>query len=138
MGDVLIISQWHQEGTVGDSLRDCDDQGNWMALHEFYADRPDVPHEQMLAEHPDASFECAVPIAHTWILPPEPLRPHDWYRDPALVAAQNEKVRASLEAFLNERLTAMRRHMRSGWWLLGEVRVHVDVELCETVPMPGN
>ncbi len=89
MGDVLIISQWHQEGTVGDNLRDCDDQGNWMALHEFYADRPDVPHEQMLAEHPDASFECAVPIAHTWILPPEPLRPHDWYRDPALVAAQN-------------------------------------------------
>ncbi len=133
MGSVLIVSHTSEEQFNGTDVRDFTDDGESLSLDEFYRDRPDVPWEQRLAEHPDAFIDSGVPIAHTWHLPPEPVGVR-WHQNLARVDEQNEKVRASLEAFLNERLGDLHGRMRSGWWLFGKVRVRVEV--CESVPEP--
>ncbi len=67
-------------------------------------------------------------------MPREPMLGLDepWYHDPRQLAEHNEKVRVSLEAFLNDHLARLHGAMRSGWWIMGKVRVQV-VE-CEPVP----
>ena len=70
-----------------------------------------------------------------WALPPESLaltRGKEWHRDPAMRRAHREAVRESLEKFLNAKLAELNFHVRTGWWVLGDVRVRVTK--CDKVP----
>lgn len=64
----------------------------------------------------------------------EPTAEHGlhWYENPQARRAHREAVRRSLEAFLNEHLAQLYFMLRTGWWVLGKVRVRV-VE-CRPVP----
>jgi hypothetical protein len=77
-----------------------------------------------------------LPIApgDVWEPPREPTERYGfkWHENPEARRAHREAVRQSLEQFLNEHLARLYHMLRTGWWVLGKVRVRV-VE-CRPVP----
>ena len=90
--------------------------------------------EQVKERHPDAYSK--IPLRHlaVWDPPSEPWQEYgiDWHKDPALRRAHREAVRRSLEDFLNGQLAKLYHYVRTGWWVLGKVRVKVTQ--CRPVP----
>ena len=69
-----------------------------------------------------------------WEPPSEPTVEHGsrWFENPRARRAHRKAVQESLEEFLNERMSRLYHMVRTGWWVLGKVRVRV-VE-CRSVP----
>jgi hypothetical protein len=78
-----------------------------------------------------AMTEMGIPEGGIWEPPSEP-EVHEWWRKPELRRRHAEAVRRSLEEFLNGHLARLYHMFRTGWWVLGKVRVRV-VE-CRPVP----
>ena len=78
-----------------------------------------------------ADLVFMVPVKHAdrWHMPEEPWREHgmDWHWDPALLDAHREKVRASLESFLNKGLHRLDEMARSGWFIVRRARCAVTL-----------
>jgi hypothetical protein len=72
--------------------------------------------ETTVQEHPEAFWLLPVHPADVWWLPEEPRKEHggDWHFDPKLLATHVEKVRGSLESFLNAKLEQLDDMARSG------------------------
>lgn len=62
-----------------------------------------------------------------WRPPEEPWREHglDWHKDPKVRRAHLKAVRESLEAFLNGHLAQLDGMLRTGWFILGKVRMRI-------------
>lgn len=71
-----------------------------------------------------AMSELRIPEGGIWEPPAEP-DGHEWWRSAALRHRHAEAVRRSLEAFLNGHLAGLNHMLRTGWWVLGKVRVRV-------------
>jgi len=84
--------------------------------------------------HRRRTISWAIEAGDVWEPPPEPTEQHgfNWYENPEARRAHREAVRQSLEEFLNEHLAHLYHMLRTGWWVLGKVRVRV-VE-CRPVP----
>lgn len=95
-------------------------------------------YEAAVQAHPRAFWTMEVRASDVWFLPEEPHREHgrDWHFDPKLLAAHVEKVRGSLESFLNGRLEQLDDMVRSGWFIIQRVRVRVS-ELVEQPHHPS-
>jgi hypothetical protein len=75
--------------------------------------------------------EPPIPQGGVWEPPGEP-RANEWWKKPELRRAHTRAVRKSLEDFLNRHLAELGRRVRTGWWILGKVRVRVSE--CRPVP----
>jgi hypothetical protein len=84
--------------------------------------------------HRRRTISLAIEAGDVWEPPPEPTEQYGfkWYEHPEVRQAHREAVRQSLEEFLNEHLARLYHMLRTGWWVLGKVRVRV-VE-CRPVP----
>jgi hypothetical protein len=80
------------------------------------------------------SITWGIEAGDVWEPPGEPVDRYgvEWYRNPAARRAHRKAVQESLERFLNERLARLYHMVRTGWWVLGRVRVRV-IE-CRPVP----
>ena len=84
--------------------------------------------------HGRRTISLAIEAGDVWEPPLEPTEQYgfNWHEHPEARRAHREAVRQSLEAFLNEHLARLYHMLRTGWWVLGKVRVRV-VE-CRPVP----
>ena len=84
--------------------------------------------KDLLREHPDAFFMMPVPYRAVWFPPEEPWKKKglDWHWDPKLLAGHRAAVQRSFEKFLNGKLERLDRMVRTGWWILEQVRVRVS------------
>jgi len=147
MGERLVMTSRAEEAIGPGFLYDVGEDRKEVRLLDLYGKpiptasgprkhpwRMGITAAEALQRHPHAYYRQQIAPTDVWSLPREPmLGPGEpWYRDPELLAAHTEQVRLSLEAFLNAHLARMNRSARSGWWMLGRVRVQV-VE-CECAP----
>jgi len=84
--------------------------------------------------HRRRTISWAIEAGDVWEPPLEPTQRHGlkWYENPEARRAHRKAVQESLEKFLNEHLAHLYHMLRTGWWVLGKVRVRV-VE-CRPVP----
>ena len=94
-----------------------------------------VPEEAFMREgHLNAFHQLPIGRTEIWEPPEEPTKRYGygWYKNRDARREHTAAVRASLERFLNEHLRKLNHMLRTGWWVLGKVRVRV-VE-CKPVP----
>lgn len=136
MGSALVMVTVPEE-LLGEVVLCCyDKRGNVVPLEDkrgrlFVHGKK---RRRALEENPNAFLMLPVPPSAIWQPPPEPWQEHgsDWHFDPALLAAQNAKVKQSLEVFLNGNLQRLDHMVRTGWWILRKARVRVST--LEEVP----
>ena len=77
------------------------------------------------------------PAEAVWRPPAKPWREHrlECHKDPVLRRAHLKAVRESLATFLNGHLARLNHMVRTGWFVLGKVRVRVAE--CRPVPEHG-
>ena len=101
--------------------------GNRLVV--FSASQELLAYEQV--QNREEGGRLDVPASAVWEPPPEP-RDFHWHEDPERWSAHREAVRRSLEDFLNEKLGELRRRLRTGHFVLGDVRI--EVVQCDPVP----
>ena len=115
MGDALIVTTIPEEA--------------WMTP---MGDKP----QPSTAEdrHRRRTISWRIEAGDVWEPPAEPTERDGfkWYENPEAWRVHRKAVQESLEQFLNERLARLYHMLRTGWWVLGKVRVRV-VE-CRPVP----
>src|SRR5205823_5988369 len=76
-----------------------------------------------------AFFRIPVQSADLWRGVPEPSERYgfEWYKNARARRGHQRAMRKSLETFLNERLARLYQMLRTGWWVVGKVRVRVVV-----------
>jgi hypothetical protein len=134
MGNALIVMTVPEEALASTSLYDIGEDGSEFRLAERYGSQMWKVRRHLAEKHPKAYYRMTVRAADIWDLPHEPSRTHglDWHKKPSLRQAHRRAVKRSLEDFLNGRLRRLRHMVRTGWWILGDVRVRVAV--CKPVP----
>jgi hypothetical protein len=131
MGNALIVTTVSEESLDQRFLFESDGKGGETRLCEkygrerWYALMPDRLREL----HPKAYYRLPMRSVDVWHPPREP-RGID--KELRLRQAHCRAVRDSLEGFLNERLGRLRHMVRTGWWVLGDVRVRVTK--CRPLP----
>lgn len=87
--------------------------------------REDV--ERALRQHPDAFYMMRVPYGAVWRPPEEPTDTEgfDWHWRPEILAAHREKVRVSLEGFLNRNLAQLDQMVRTVWFIIERARAAI-------------
>lgn len=132
MGNALVMFTTPTEA-VGARRRASDPPGtppdHWLAGRKRKSERT--------AEEPDAYYDVlpVPPVTDcVWAPPAEPWKTHglDWHQDPQVRREHLHAVQESLETFLNRHLARLNGMVRTGWFVLGKLRVRV-VE-CRPVP----
>lgn len=90
-------------------------RGPWMPLRE---------REALVRAHPDAFWMMPIPYSAVWRPPNEP-DDLNWHWQPDARDEHRERVRRSLEAFLNAGLARLDRMVRSGWFIIERARATV-------------
>ncbi|MBK8999582.1 MAG: hypothetical protein IPM35_28000 [Myxococcales bacterium] len=132
MGNSLIAMSIRNESLMHEAL--CvRRQGKVVRLAEAGIASSD--RERVRREHPDAFWVVEVPITAVWDGIDEPRGDSRWYRDPEKLAAHRERVRLSLETFVNGALEGLDEMLRTGWFIIRRARATIT-ELVE-VPDGG-
>ncbi|SRR5258708_5630186 len=138
MGDALIVMTMAEEGLMQSCLYDWNDKGERVPLTDFYSRdewrRLRLNRDELLRRHPNAHHVVDIRPADVWDLPEEPWRTKgiNWHDKKRYRKQHCNAVRESLEKFINVHLDGLYHMVRTGWWVLGKVRVRV-VE-CRPVP----
>lgn len=132
MGNALIVLIVPEENLTLTGLREHNpDTGALESLpkDERFRCRS---YEAAVQAHPRAFWTMKVQASDVWFLPEEPHEEHGrrWHFDPKLLVNHVEKVRESLESFLNSKLEQLDDMARSGWFIIERVRARV-IELRE-------
>lgn len=82
---------------------------------------------EILERHPDACLLVAVRLDAVWDPPREPWREHgaQWHRNRSLRKQHRQRMRDSLERFINGKLEGLSGMVRTGEWVLERARVRV-------------
>jgi hypothetical protein len=128
MGNALIVLIVPEENLTLTGLRERNpDTGALESLPKDERFRCGS-YKAAVQAHPRAFWTMDVRASDVWFLPKE--HGGRWHFDPKLLAAHVEKVRGSLESFLNEKLKQLDDMVRSGWFVIERVRAKV-IELRE-------
>lgn len=127
MGNSLIAMSIRNEDLMHEALRIRRD-GKPVPLAELGIDSSD--RERVRREHPEAFWIVEVPIGAVWDGIDEPPGGSRWYRDPEKLAAHRERVRLSLEGFVNGALEGLDDMLRTGWFIVRRARATIT-ELVE-------
>ena len=130
MGDVLMMFVLPEEALGYTGLRVRDKQtGEVRELERSRMWIPSEERERSIREHGDEAFwQIEVPFRAIWE-PPEERRPEhgrDWHWDKTLLDAHRERVRMSLESFLNDNLSKLDGMVRTGWFIVDRARARVS------------
>ncbi len=121
MGNSLIAMAIRNESLMHEAL--CvRRQGKVVRLAEAGIASSD--REWVRREHPDAFWVVEVPITAVWDGIDEPPG-RSWYRDPERLAAHRERVRVSLESFVNGALEGLDEMLRTGWFIIRRARATI-------------
>ncbi len=118
MGNSLIAMAIRNESLMHEALRIRRD-GRPVSLAEAgiaSSDRERVRHAFWVVE---------VPIGAVWDGIDEPPGGSGWYRDREKLAAHRERVRVSLECFVNGALEGLDEMLRSGWFIVRRARATI-------------
>lgn len=132
MGNSLITMAIRNESLMHEALCIRRD-GEVVRLAEAGIGSSD--RERVRREHPEAFWVIEVPITAVWDGIDEPPGGSGWYRDPEKLAAHRERVRVSLETFINGALGGLDEMLRTGWFIIRRARATIS-ELVE-VPDAG-
>lgn len=139
MGDALIVTRIPEEALMLESLYDVNEQLQRVPIADLYPvdewQRLRQNRSELLRRHPNAFYLVEVRDQDVWEnLPEEPWRQLglDWHKKKGERKKHSDVVRKSLEDFINRQLAGLYRRVRTGWWVLGRVRVRVAE--CRPVP----
>jgi|ERR1700682_2322622 len=138
MGDALIVTTVSEESLALGDLYDWNDKPERVRLSDLYSPekwrRLRRKSAELLRRHPNAHHVVEVRPADVWDPPEEPWRTKglNWHDKKGYRKQHCDAVRKSLETFINGHLDGLYHMVRTGWWVLGKVRVRV-VE-CRPVP----
>lgn len=121
MGNSLIAMAIRNESLMHEALR-IRRNGEVVRLAETGFDSSD--RERVRREHPEAFWIVEVPITAVWDGIDEPPG-RSWYRDPGRLAAHRERVRVSLETFVNGELEGLDEMLRTGWFIIRRARATI-------------
>lgn len=127
MGNALIVMIVPEENLPLTGLRERNPDTS--ALEKLSRDEAlrCGSYEAAVQAHPDAFWTMEVQARDVWFLPEEPHAEHGrgWHFDAKVLAAHVEKVRGSLDSFLNAKLEQLDDMARSGWFVIERVRARV-------------
>ncbi len=127
MGNALVMMIVGEEELALSDLEDPDPNKRGLLPLSRPGRWVPAERERIRREHPDAFWTLRVPRTAVWEPPVEPYleKGPDWHRDPALLASHRERVRKSLEAFMNQKLAELDNMVRTGWFIIQRARASV-------------
>ena len=132
MGDELLVTTVPSEALALGGLLELDIQKGAIKerrIRELYSReewyRLTRNKAELYRRHPGAYYQIAIRPGAVWKPPHEPLGELR-YGGASERRAHALAMKASLDRYLNERLGRLCGMMRTGWWILGDVRVRVD------------
>lgn len=136
MGQAFVVAVIPEELLGADALFDVDEHGRESCIRDLYgeAEWNRLNEEAVRDRYPEAHYRMPAKYLRVWQPPAEPYQEHglDWHKRPELRRDHRDAVRRSLQELINGQLAKLYHRLRTGWWVLGKVRVRVAE--CREVP----